>query len=45
MVVLLGGKKIVFNIGLNDGGVSGFLMVISDILNFMVCLNVLEKSF
>ncbi len=40
----LGGKKIAFNTGLNDGGASGFSTVISDTSNFMVRLNALEKS-
>lgn len=42
--VSLGGKKIAFNSGLNDGGTSGFSTVISDTSNFMVRLNALEKS-
>ncbi|EAN4326466.1 SPI-2 type III secretion system protein SpiA [Salmonella enterica subsp. enterica serovar Oslo] len=42
--VSLGGKKIAFNTGLNDGGASGFSTVISDTSNFMVRLNALEKS-
>ncbi|ELO99121.1 outer membrane secretin SsaC, partial [Salmonella enterica subsp. enterica serovar Enteritidis str. 50-5646] len=39
--VSLGGKKIAFNTGLNDGGASGFSTVISDTSNFMVRLNAL----
>ncbi|MFX9189266.1 hypothetical protein ABTN59_21575, partial [Acinetobacter baumannii] len=42
--VSLGGKKIAFNTGLNDGAASGFSTVISDTSNFMVRLNALEKS-
>ncbi|EAZ4876957.1 SPI-2 type III secretion system protein SpiA [Salmonella enterica] len=42
--VSLGGKKIAFNTGLNDGGTNGFSTVISDTSDFMVRLNALEKS-
>lgn len=42
--VSLGGKKIAFNMGANDGGANGFSTVISDTSNFMVRLNALEKS-
>lgn len=42
--VSLGGKKIAFNTGLNDGGTNGFSTVISNTSDFMVRLNALEKS-
>ncbi|VDY41788.1 outer membrane secretin SsaC [Salmonella enterica subsp. arizonae] len=42
--VSLGGKKIAFNSGPNEGDTNGFSTVISDTSNFMVRLNALEKS-